>query len=65
MDLTIVILAESYLKDIKVGYLFLSKKVLAKNLSVFAIRKNFEYCVHKLNKKLYVVNALIRFVCGN
>lgn len=41
MDFTIVVLAELYLEDIQVGYLFLSKKNLEKKVFLFVIRKNF------------------------
>lgn len=55
MDHIIVVLAESSIEDIQVGYLFLSKKGLRKKLSVFSIRKTFQYRVDRSNKKLYVL----------
>lgn len=51
MDHTIVVSTESYLEDIQVGYLFLSKKDLMKKLFIFAIRKTFQQRVDRSNKK--------------
>lgn len=42
-------------EEIQVGYLILSKNDLAKKLCAFAVRKNFQYCVDRMNKKLYVL----------
>lgn len=55
LERTIYVSVESYLADIQVDYLFLNKKELSKKLSVFAIVKNFQFCVHRSNKKLYIL----------
>ena len=55
LEWSVFVSIKSYLKDVHVSHLFLSKKDLAKKLSMFTCMKNFQFCVC----------TLILPICGN
>lgn len=57
LENTVFVSVKSNLEDIQVSYMFLNKKDLVKKLVVFSIIHNFQFRVHRLNKKLYVLRC--------